>query len=51
MQMNASGAPLTAIRTAIETKYRPHFATMTPTPPIGRQEDEKQEDGKTGKRK
>jgi hypothetical protein len=34
MQMYSSGAPLTAIRGAIEARYRPSFPTMTPTPPI-----------------
>jgi hypothetical protein len=34
MQMHASGAPVTAIRAAIEAKYRASFPTMTPTPPI-----------------
>jgi len=34
--MNASGTPLKSIRAAIETKYRPHFDTMTPTPPVDR---------------
>jgi len=32
--MHESGAPIASIRSAIETKYRPHFPTMTPTPPI-----------------
>jgi hypothetical protein len=32
--MYASGAEVPTIRTAIETKYRPSFATMTPTPPV-----------------
>jgi len=36
MQMNASGASLPSIRAAIEAEYRPHFPTMTPTPPIDR---------------
>jgi hypothetical protein len=44
MQMNASGAPLTTIRAAIEAKYRPHFPTMTPTPPI-KAEDERRKSG------
>jgi hypothetical protein len=34
MQMYSSGAPVSAIRAAIEAKYRPSYATMTPTPPI-----------------
>jgi hypothetical protein len=34
MQMHASGAPIASIRSTIEAKYRPHFPTMTPTPPI-----------------
>jgi hypothetical protein len=36
MQGYQSGTALTAIRAAIEAKYRPHFPTMTPTPPIGK---------------
>jgi hypothetical protein len=36
MQMRASGAPIATIRGTIEAEYRPHFPTMTPTPPIGR---------------
>jgi hypothetical protein len=34
MQGYHSGVPLSAIRAAIEAEYRPHFPTMTPTPPI-----------------
>jgi hypothetical protein len=34
MQGYSSGASLPAIRAAIEARYRPHFETMTPTPPI-----------------
>jgi len=34
MQGYAAGAALSSIRAAIETKYRPHFPTMTPTPPV-----------------
>jgi hypothetical protein len=34
MQGFGRGTPLTAVRAAIEAKYRPHFPTMTPTPPI-----------------
>jgi hypothetical protein len=34
--MHASGIPLAAIRSTIEAKYRPHFPTMTPTPPVGK---------------
>jgi len=36
MQGYEAGTPLTAIRASIEAKYRPHFPTMTPTPPIGK---------------
>jgi len=36
MQGYQSGVALTAIRAGIEAKYRPHFPTMTPTPPIGK---------------
>jgi hypothetical protein len=36
MQMHASGAPIGAIRATIEAEYRPHFSTMTPTPPVGK---------------
>jgi hypothetical protein len=32
--MYSSGVGLAAIRVAIETKYRPVYPTMTPTPPI-----------------
>jgi len=35
MQMHAAGATLSTIRSTIEAEYRPHFPTMTPTPPIG----------------
>jgi hypothetical protein len=34
MQMFATGAPVKAIRSAIEAKYGPAYQTMTPTPPI-----------------
>jgi len=34
MQGYEQGMPLTAIRAGIEAKYRSHFPTMTPTPPI-----------------
>jgi hypothetical protein len=34
MQMHASGASLSSIRSAIEAKYRPLYSTMTPTPPV-----------------
>jgi hypothetical protein len=34
MQMHASGSDVRAIRVAIESKYKPYFSTMTPTPPI-----------------
>jgi hypothetical protein len=34
MQMHESGTPLPSIRATIEARYRPHFPTMTPTPPI-----------------
>jgi hypothetical protein len=34
MRRYDEGTPLTAIRAAIEAEYRPHFPTMTPTPPI-----------------
>jgi hypothetical protein len=34
MQMHASGASLSSIRSAIEAKYRPLYPTMTPTPPV-----------------
>jgi len=34
MQMQASGASLSSIRSAIEAKYRPLYPTMTPTPPV-----------------
>jgi hypothetical protein len=34
MQMYSSGADIAAIRSAIETKYRASFPTMTPTPPV-----------------
>jgi hypothetical protein len=34
MQMHASGASASEIRTAIEGKYRPLYPTMTPTPPV-----------------
>lgn len=33
MQMHASGAPVSAIRRAVEEKYRTQYPTMTPTPP------------------
>jgi hypothetical protein len=36
MQMHEAGTPLTAIRAGIEAKYRPHFPSMTPTPPIAK---------------
>jgi len=36
MQMRESGAPIASIRASIEAEYRPHFQTMTPTPPIDR---------------
>jgi hypothetical protein len=38
MQMHASGASVSQIRRAVEAKYRPSFASMTPTspPPPGR---------------
>ena len=32
--MHEAGTPLPAIRARIEAEYRPHFPTMTPTPPI-----------------
>ena len=32
--MYDAGVAMPAIRSAIETKYRPLFPTMTPTPPI-----------------
>ncbi len=34
--MYSAGAPVPAIRAAIEGKYRASFPTMTPTPPIRR---------------
>ena len=34
--MHASGAPLKTIRATIEAEYRPHFESITPTPPIDR---------------
>jgi len=34
MQGYSAGMPLTAIRAGIEGRYRPHFSSMTPTPPI-----------------
>jgi hypothetical protein len=34
MQMHATGAPISAIRAAIEGRYRAQYPTMTPTPPI-----------------
>jgi hypothetical protein len=34
MQGYSSGASLATIRAGIEGKYRPHFPTMTPTPPV-----------------
>jgi hypothetical protein len=34
MQMHSAGADSAAIRRAIEAKYREHFPTMTPTPPV-----------------
>jgi hypothetical protein len=33
MQMRSSGAGISQIRAAIESKYRPQYETMTPTPP------------------
>jgi len=33
MQMHGAGASVSQIRSAIEGKYRPHYDTMTPTPP------------------
>jgi hypothetical protein len=36
MQMHQSGMPLASIRATIEARYRPHFPTMTPTPPVDR---------------
>jgi hypothetical protein len=36
MQGYASGASLTDVRASIEARYRPHFPTMTPTPPIAK---------------
>jgi hypothetical protein len=36
MQMHSSGAEIASIRSAIETKYRASFPTMTPTPPVSR---------------
>jgi hypothetical protein len=33
MQMHNSGASISQIRSTIESRYRPHFATMTPTAP------------------
>jgi hypothetical protein len=33
MQMHASGAGISQIRSAIEAKYRPSFQSMTPTSP------------------
>ena len=32
--MHTAGADASTIRTAIESKYRPSFPTMTPTPPV-----------------
>jgi hypothetical protein len=34
MQGYQNGMPLAVIRSTIEGRYRPHFPTMTPTPPI-----------------
>jgi len=34
MQMHQSGADLATIRSAIESKYRGSYPTMTPTPPV-----------------
>jgi hypothetical protein len=36
MQMHNSGAPITAIRAAIDRKYAADFPTSTPTPPAPR---------------
>jgi Protein of unknown function with PCYCGC motif len=42
MQGYASGASLKSIRAAIEARYRPHFESMTPTPPITADDDKRQ---------
>ena len=36
MQGYASGVDLKTIRAGIEAEYRPHFPSMTPTPPIAK---------------
>jgi hypothetical protein len=36
MQGYQLGRPLKEVRAGIEAKYRPHFPTMTPTPPISK---------------